>query len=188
MKKLISLALALIIAAAVPFAVFADQMPEIVKQVDGSGELDYEITAETDTEITLRVTFSPAEGWELTLFSATGILGAFNELLAFEEYTDGSAPEYLEFTASKDYLAINLVALYAEAAEPGLMGDIDGDGEITVGDALIALRIAARLAEANEDHMRVGDVDYDGEITVGDALLILRVAARLEEQSSLERR
>ena len=61
----------------------------------------------------------------------------------------------------------------------GMRGDLDGDGEITVADALRALRIAARLVEATERDLRLGDVDNDGEITVADALRILRVAAKL---------
>ena len=68
----------------------------------------------------------------------------------------------------------------------GMKGDMDGDGEITVADALKALRIAAKLVEATEDDMQIGDVDGDGEITVSDALKILRVAAKLADASSLE--
>ena len=68
----------------------------------------------------------------------------------------------------------------------GMKGDMDGDGEITVADALKALRIAAKLVEATEDDMETGDVDGDGEITVSDALKILRVAAKLANQSSLQ--
>ena len=58
-------------------------------------------------------------------------------------------------------------------------GDLDGDGEITVSDALRALRIAARLAEATPELLAIGDADGDGVITVADALAILRVAAKL---------
>ena len=71
-------------------------------------------------------------------------------------------------------------------AKPEVMkGDMDKDGEISVGDALIALRIAARLTEATDEYVLIGDVDGDDEITVGDALKILRVAAKLDDQSIL---
>ena len=63
-------------------------------------------------------------------------------------------------------------------------GDLDEDGEITVGDALKALRIAAKLVAATDKDMLIGNVDGDGEITVGDALMILRVAAKLIDESS----
>ena len=64
-------------------------------------------------------------------------------------------------------------------------GDLDEDGEITVGDALKALRIAAKLVAATDKDMLIGNVDGDGEITVGDALKILRVAAKLVPESEL---
>ena len=66
-----------------------------------------------------------------------------------------------------------------------MKGDLDNDGEISVGDALIALRIAARLDVADMEDILIGDVDGDNTISVGDALKILRVAARLDNQSVL---
>ena len=63
---------------------------------------------------------------------------------------------------------------------PGVnKGDADGDGEITVANALIALRIAAKLAPETPEDVAVCDTDGDGAITVADALAILRVAAKL---------
>ena len=64
---------------------------------------------------------------------------------------------------------------------PITKGDADGDGEITVADALIALRIAADLAEETPDMIAICDVDGDAEITVADALRILRVAAKIAD-------
>ena len=64
-----------------------------------------------------------------------------------------------------------------------LIGDMDGDGEITVSDALRALRIAAGLdvatATKGTRSALLGDVDGDGAVTVADALAILRKAAKL---------
>lgn len=60
-------------------------------------------------------------------------------------------------------------------------GDFDNDEEITVSDALAALRIAARLAETTEDSLAIGDIDADGAITVSDSLAILRVAAKMAD-------
>ena len=62
---------------------------------------------------------------------------------------------------------------------PVKKGDFDSDGAITVGDALSALRIAARIVQSSPELVAVGDIDGDGVISVGDALSILRVAARL---------
>lgn len=60
-------------------------------------------------------------------------------------------------------------------------GDMDGDGNITVADALAALRIAAKLVAETPEALATGDVDNDGSITVADALAILRVAAKLTD-------
>ena len=64
---------------------------------------------------------------------------------------------------------------------PAIKGDMDGDGEITVADALKALRIAAKLVQPTDQDILLGDADGDGEITVADALKILRVAAKLTD-------
>ena len=68
-------------------------------------------------------------------------------------------------------------AFKIEHSVPPVKGDLDGDGEVTVSDALRALRIAASLAEADD----AADVDGDGEVTVADALAILRAAVGIAE-------
>ena len=75
--------------------------------------------------------------------------------------------------------AVSEAAAALVEADGFMKGDADGDGEITVSDALCALRFAARLAEADERDLLVCDVDGDGEITVSDALTVLRAAVGL---------
>ena len=58
-------------------------------------------------------------------------------------------------------------------------GDMDGDGAVTVADALAVLRIAAKLSPETPEALATGDMDGDGAITVSDALRVLRVAAKL---------
>ena len=66
--------------------------------------------------------------------------------------------------------------------EPDIMkGDFDGDKQITVSDALSALRIAAKLVPETPEALLIGDIDGDGTIAVNDALAILRVAAKLAD-------
>lgn len=62
-----------------------------------------------------------------------------------------------------------------------MKGDFDEDNEITVADALAALRIAAKLVAEDDTSIAIGDVDGDLHVTVADALAILRVAAKLTE-------
>ena len=61
----------------------------------------------------------------------------------------------------------------------GVKGDLNGDGQVDVSDALLALRIAAGLADAGE-LTDAADVDGNGQVDVSDALSILRVAAGLD--------
>ncbi len=56
-------------------------------------------------------------------------------------------------------------------------GDMDGDGDITVSDAVVALRVAMGLAEASNEPM--ADVNGNGGTDIADAVLILRFAMRL---------
>ena len=78
------------------------------------------------------------------------------------------------------------IILYAKWTEGGFMkGDFNGNGKIEVDDALAALRIAAKLAEATGDDLVIGDIDGNGKIEVDDALAILRVAAKLAPPESL---
>ncbi len=75
--------------------------------------------------------------------------------------------------------------VYALAASDDIdtISDMDCDGEITVSDALGALRIAAILDVAvtpkSTRSAILGDVDGDKDISVGDSLTILRKAAKL---------
>ena len=59
-------------------------------------------------------------------------------------------------------------------------GDVDGDEEVTVADALASLRAAIGLTQLEGDALAAADVDGDGAVTVSDALRILRKAAGLE--------
>ena len=66
-----------------------------------------------------------------------------------------------------------------------IKGDPDGDGSVTVADALAALRVAAKLSPETPETISSCDVDGDGSVTVADALAILRVAAKLAPPESL---
>ena len=68
---------------------------------------------------------------------------------------------------------------------PVKRGDFNGDGKISVDDALSALRIAAKLAPETEEAIAIADIDGDGKVGVNDALAILRVAARLANDETL---
>lgn len=75
-----------------------------------------------------------------------------------------------------------------EKTEPEFsIGDVDGDGNITVSDARLALRASIGLKNEGLDftsktnrEFLAADADKDGEVKVQDARLILRAAIGLE--------
>jgi hypothetical protein len=56
----------------------------------------------------------------------------------------------------------------------GFRGDIDGDGSLTVQDAILILERADGLETAAAEDIRSGDVDGDFKLTIKDALRLLR--------------
>ena len=66
-------------------------------------------------------------------------------------------------------------------AEPAvLMGDADGDGEVTEDDALLTLRRSIGLESFTKEQDARADMDGDGKITAADAREILRKSAGME--------
>ena len=72
-----------------------------------------------------------------------------------------------------------LISFAVVGIAAGLLGDADGDGNITSADARIVLRVSVSLDDpgAYKDNM---DVDGDGEIAAADARLVLRRSVGLE--------
>ncbi len=58
-------------------------------------------------------------------------------------------------------------------------GDLDNDGAVDAGDAMLVLKSAVGLIALSEAQKAVADVNGDGEIDAGDAVLILRYDAGL---------
>lgn len=58
----------------------------------------------------------------------------------------------------------------------GVLGDVDGDGAVTISDALMIMRNAMQLLEFTPAQAAAADMDGDGLITVEDALTALRAA------------
>lgn len=62
----------------------------------------------------------------------------------------------------------------------GIMGDVDGDGEITANDALTILRASVGLTQLTDKQFTLADIDGDNNITANDALSVLRISAGAE--------
>ena len=76
---------------------------------------------------------------------------------------------------------------YNSLASAGKPGDADGDGEITVTDALLTLQGSVGKITLSPEAQGRADVDGDGKITVTDALLILQRAVKKIEKFPAEK-
>lgn len=65
--------------------------------------------------------------------------------------------------------------------EDALIGDVNGDNAVDVGDATQLLRYLAGLIKENDLNLNVADVNGDGSVDVGDATRILRDLAGLKD-------
>lgn len=82
--------------------------------------------------------------------------------------------------AGQDYQnPVYSLTLTIQKAEPEVTyGDVDGDHEITVMDALYVFQYCNRSRNLDENALKAADVDGDGSITVMDALVIFQYCNR----------
>ena len=73
----------------------------------------------------------------------------------------------------------NIMADLVVTAQYEMLGDVDGDGNVSMADALTILRMAMDILPVENQH--IADVDGDGFITSMDALLALRFAMHIEQ-------
>ena len=59
------------------------------------------------------------------------------------------------------------------------MGDANRDGKINAEDALIVLRLAAKMLDNSKGYYDYGDMQNDGVFNAEDALLILKISAKI---------
>ena len=115
-------------------------------------------TAKAGDEVTIKAT--PAEGYELASVSVTGV----NTDQAVE-VVDG------KFTMPEDDVTVN--AVFQE--KPKIYGDVNGDGEVNVGDLVCVSNFMA--GEAGDITQEAADVNGDGEVNVGDMVTITNIMA-----------
>ena len=66
-----------------------------------------------------------------------------------------------------------------ESDDVPLFGDLDGNGAVEPGDALIALQYTVDLRSLNAAELRVGDMNLDDAVDAADALQMLQLAVEL---------
>ena len=64
---------------------------------------------------------------------------------------------------------------------PVVPGDADGNGQVTIADAVLVLRRSMSLIGESDINFAAADVDGNGSITVADAVTVLRKAMGLLE-------
>ena len=67
--------------------------------------------------------------------------------------------------------------LTLKVAEARLLGDVDGDGDVTTADSAAVLRSAAELDTLSAEAAASADVNGDGAADTSDAVMILQYAA-----------
>ena len=59
------------------------------------------------------------------------------------------------------------------------IGDINGDGEVDIADAILIMKYDAGLTVIDDTVNKAADVNQDGEIDIADAILIMKYDAGL---------
>ena len=94
----------------------------------------------------------------------------------FDENDNLISDESYHFTSGEEGTVF--IARFSGGSEP-TPGDVDGNGEVAVSDAVLALRAAMGIHELSAEQTAAADMDENGSIEVSDAIIILRVAMGL---------
>ena len=62
-----------------------------------------------------------------------------------------------------------------------ILGDVDGNGDVSVNDARTVLRAAVKLETLTGTKLTIADMDGNGDISVNDARSVLRTAVKLDK-------
>lgn len=154
------------------------------------------ITAEySDIPVSITgVTVSPSEahvvrGGSLSFTAAVSGTGLYLETVSWKVSGGGTGTAIDHegrLTVAAGETAQTLTVTAASVADPGkigtsvvnvsavLYGDLNGDGKITVQDAILLLRSIVGLTKLTPAEKTAADVDGSGAVNVADAVLILR--------------
>ena len=161
--------------------VYFDVTPNMLALFESSGqavetEVTSDIAAKVNSAGTLTVVSTRLGG--VTNIDGTGILAAITfEVLEVKEST--LKLENVELGTSSADSEAQLIATDVEngvitVAE--IKGDVNGDGEVSSVDAVLALLISVGLEIPTDRQKLMADMNDDGEIGADDALMILRKA------------
>ena len=104
-----------------------------------------------------------------------------NMMVPVGTYVDkvsGSTFTVTEKTITGHVGSTGIAVIYGKEEQPtepaGILGDIDGDEEVTIVDATLLQRLVADIENSYTVSDRIADVDGDGEVTILDVTFIQR--------------
>lgn len=150
-----------------------------------------------DTDVSKYFKFTPSQSGSLTFYS-TGSCDPFGRLLDSDmtelAYNDDNGEDRnfrisYNVNARETYVlqigafissdeAFN-VTFNFEPNKETLLGDVNGDGEITVVDATILQKYIVGQTTLDDETLNVADVNKDGAVTVVDATLIQKFVVKM---------
>ena len=131
--------------------------------------------SEQDAEIAEAIELITAIGSDITLDSFEAISAADQ---AVEELVEKYGNDVVDRITNYSDLT-QARADYNALIQSFQFGDINGDGNIDAGDALLSLQHSVQLTQITGDSAYAADVNGDGNIDAGDALLILQYSVHL---------
>lgn len=92
-----------------------------------------------------------------------------------EHYVSPVADYGFAWEMPGDSFRVGAILLYETGDVPAqtVSGDVNGDGAVTVDDAILILRHVASLETLGDDALKAADVNADGALDVNDAIAIL---------------
>lgn len=93
-------------------------------------------------------------------------------------YEVGTQTAYLIYMGFEVTFDVEVV----DGVDTGVLGDVDGDGSVTIIDATAVQRYVAQLETLEDDAFLAGDVDVDGDVSIMDATLIQRLVAQIIDE------
>ena len=116
------------------------------------------------------------------LISATGIPAGAGPLFTVTLSVKSDAPEgptplrFLDVALRSESVPLPVIARGGTVTVglEGLLGDVNADGVVGFGDAILVLKHAVGLVSLSDAQRISGDVNSDGSTDLGDAILILR--------------
>lgn len=102
-----------------------------------------------------------------------------NDTEAYEEKIEGVKIQGYTGTVAETYALTNEFKFISLGDKSVLLGDVNGDGKITIADATAIQKHLAKLTELSVEQLINADTNSDGKITITDATRIQKYLAKL---------